>query len=97
MYVITRSTFEEFPDLWITDPDFENWEKISNANPQQADFNWGTAELMDWVSNDGIPLQGILIKPEDFDPNQKYPMMVYFYEKSSEGLHNYRAPVQADR
>jgi len=92
VYVITRSTFEESPDLWITDPDFESWEKISNANPQQADFNWGTAELMDWVSNDGIPLQGILIKPEDFDPTQKYPMMVYFYEKSSQGLHNYRAP-----
>jgi Tol biopolymer transport system component len=92
VYVITRSTFEEFPDLWITDPDFESWEKISDANPQQAEYNWGSAELVEWISNDGIPLQGILIKPEGFDPSRKYPMMVYFYERNSDGLHRYHTP-----
>jgi acetyl esterase/lipase len=89
VYVLTRSTFQEFPDLWVTDPDFRNMEKISDANPQQAEYSWGSAELVEWVSNDGIPLQGILAKPEGFDPNKKYPMMVYFYERMSDGLHRY--------
>ncbi len=95
VYVLTRSTFQEFPDLWLTDPDFRNMEKISNANPQQAEYVWGTAEILEWISNDGIPLQGILIKPEGFDPTKKYPMMVYFYERNSDGLHRYRAPAPA--
>jgi acetyl esterase/lipase len=90
VYVLTRQSFQEFPDLWVSDLDFRNMEKISDANPQQAEYSWGTAELVEWISNDGIPLQGILAKPEGFDPNKKYPMMVYFYERSSDGLHQYR-------
>ena len=66
--------------------------KISDANPQQKDVNWGTAELMTWLSADGVPRQGILFKPEDFDPKKKYPMISYFYEDLSDGLHGYVAP-----
>ncbi len=47
---------------------------------------------MEWTSADGIPLQGILYKPEGFDPSREYPMMVYFYERSSDGLHQYVVP-----
>ncbi|NNK63063.1 MAG: S9 family peptidase, partial [Gemmatimonadetes bacterium] len=54
---------------------------------------WGTAEIYEWTSADGIPLQGILYKPDGFDPSQQYPMMVYFYERSSDGLHGYTIPA----
>ena len=66
--------------------------KISETNPQQKDFNWGTSELVEWRSFDGQMLQGILYKPENFDPTKKYPMIVYFYERSSDGLHRYYTP-----
>ena len=92
-YILTRSTFEEFPDLWVTDSDLRDMEKISDANPQQDEYRWGSAEIIEWVSNDGTPLQGILVKPEGFDPNKKYPMMVYFYERNSDQLHSYREPT----
>ena len=93
VYTLTRQTFEEFPDLWVTDPDLRDMEKISDANPQQDEYLWGSAEIIEWVSNDGTPLQGILVKPEGFDPNKKYPMMVYFYERNSDQLHSYREPT----
>jgi dipeptidyl aminopeptidase/acylaminoacyl peptidase len=92
VYVLTRQSFQEYPDLWISDRDFRTMEKITHANPQQAEYVWGDAELMEWVSADAIPLQGILIKPEGFDPGKKYPLMVYFYERSSDGLYRYRSP-----
>ncbi len=87
-----QSSFEEYPDLWTSDLDFHNARKISEVNPQQKDYLWGTAELVEWVSLDGKPLQGILYKPENFDPAQKYPMLVYFYEKMSHQLHAHRSP-----
>jgi dipeptidyl aminopeptidase/acylaminoacyl peptidase len=90
--MLTRGSFEEFPDLWVTDLSFTNMRKMSDANPQQAEYLWGTAELTHWNSTDGIPLTGILYKPENFDPSQKYPMMVYFYEKMSNTLHSHRTP-----
>ena len=89
----TRSTFQEFPDIWVADGDLDDARKVTDANPQQDEYRWGTAELVEWTSNDGIPLQGILYKPEGFDPAEKYPMMVYFYERSSDGLHGYTVPA----
>jgi dipeptidyl aminopeptidase/acylaminoacyl peptidase len=89
----SRQSFVEFPDLWVADLDFSSPRKITALNPQQAEYRWGTAELVEWTSTDGIPLQGILYKPEDFDPSKKYPMVVYFYETMSDLLHAHYAPV----
>ncbi len=33
----------------------------------------------------------MLVKPDGFDPKKKYPMIVNFYEKSSDGLNDYRS------
>ncbi|MBN1542531.1 S9 family peptidase [candidate division KSB1 bacterium] len=88
----TRASFVEFPDLWVGDLELKNVRKISDANPQQADYLWGTAELVKWRSQDGVPLDGILYKPENFDSTKKYPMIVYFYERTSFTLHWYLPP-----
>ncbi|MEX2527521.1 MAG: prolyl oligopeptidase family serine peptidase [Gemmatimonadota bacterium] len=89
----TRESFREFPDLWVSGPSFRAPRKLSNANPQQEEYRWGDVELVHWTSGDGTPLDGILMKPDDFDPNRKYPLIVYFYERWSDGLHNHYAPV----
>lgn len=88
MFVVTRSTFREFPNLWAG-ASLDRLTRVSDANPQQADFRWGTAELVEWRSDDNQPLQGILFKPDGFDPSRQYPMVVYFYEKLSDNLHNH--------
>ena len=49
-------------------------------------------ELVHWTSTDGVPLKGLLYKPENFDPTKKYPMISYFYEQLSQSLHIYVAP-----
>ncbi|MDF2157009.1 prolyl oligopeptidase family serine peptidase [Algoriphagus sp. CAU 1675] len=90
---IQRSTYQENPDLYLGDLSFHNLKKASSLNPQQAQVNWGSVELVDYLANDGTALQGLLFKPESFDASKKYPMMVYFYERNSDGLHNYRAPA----
>jgi hypothetical protein len=91
MYMLTKSTFTDFPNLWVG-PSLTNLTKISDANPQQAEYNWGSVELVRWTSNDGKPLKGLLYKPENFDPRKKYPMVSYFYEVNSNTLHNYVPP-----
>jgi dipeptidyl aminopeptidase/acylaminoacyl peptidase len=92
MWMTTKSTFVDFPNLWVG-PSLTNLTKISDANPQQKDYNWGTAELVHWTSADGIPLKGMLYKPENFDPSKKYPMISYFYEILSNGLYSYIPPT----
>ena len=90
--IFQRGDYVNYPELYVSDMNLANAVKISNTNPQQADYNWGTVELVEWMSFDGQKLQGLLYKPEDFDPSKKYPMIAYFYERSSQGLHSYAAP-----
>ena len=91
--VFSRETFRNSPDVWTSTLDFKNVNRISNINPQQRDYRWGSAELVNYTSSDGVELNGILYKPDNFDANKKYPMMVYFYERSSDGLHRYVTPA----
>ena len=90
--MFTKESFQEFPNILYAELSFKNPVQISDANPQQSEYNWGTAELVNWTSLDGKELTGMLYKPENFDPNKKYPMIVNFYEKSSNGIFSHRAP-----
>lgn len=93
MVMFTRESVAEFPDLWVSNLEFDNMREVSDANPQQQDYVWATVELVDWLSADGTPLEGLLYKPENFDPSERYPMMVYFYERNSHNLHAHYPPV----
>src|SRR5262249_15884267 len=90
--LLTASTFNEYPDLLVTTPAFRELKKVSNANPQKSQFLWGNAELVRFKNADGVQLSGILFKPENFDPKKKYPMLVYTYERLSQGLHRFVDP-----
>jgi dipeptidyl aminopeptidase/acylaminoacyl peptidase len=91
--IFTRSTFADSPALFASGLDFNVPLRLSVTNPQQEQRLWGTVELVDFRANDGSELQGMLYKPENFDPSQQYPMMVYFYERRSDNLHRYTSPA----
>ncbi|NBP69917.1 MAG: S9 family peptidase, partial [Cytophagia bacterium] len=93
--LFTRESFTEFPDVWVSNLSFQSPKKLSTANPQMKNYKWGSVELVKFTSLDNVPLEGLLYKPENFDPTKKYPMLVYFYEKSSEELYNYFKPQPA--
>ena len=90
-WIFKKESFNSYPDLYFS-KDLKASIAISEANPQQSEYNWGTIEPYQWTSLDGQRLEGLLVKPENFDPAKKYPMIVNFYERSSEGIHRHRAP-----
>lgn len=91
-YLFTRQTFIEFPDLRVSGANFAESKKISNANPQQAEYAWGRRILFDFKNKDGLRMQGILALPDDYKAGEKRPMLVNFYEDNSQNLHRYNAP-----
>jgi dipeptidyl aminopeptidase/acylaminoacyl peptidase len=90
--ILTASRFDQFPDVWVTNSTFRELKRVSNGDAQRAAYTWGTAELVSFKNTDGVPLKGLLLKPENFDAKKKYPMIVYIYEKLSQGLHQFRNP-----
>ncbi len=89
----TKESYEEFPDIWVSDLKFSSPKKISDVNPQVSGFTWGSAELVEWMSLDGAPLQGVLIKPGNYEPGTRYPVIVYFYEIFSQRLYEFNQVV----
>ncbi|MEH6765521.1 MAG: DPP IV N-terminal domain-containing protein [Aequorivita antarctica] len=51
---------------------------VKAENPL-ADYKLGTTEIAKLKSHDGFDLYTRLIKPSNFDPNKKYPVLVYVY------------------
>ena len=95
--VFTRQSFVEFPDYHISDLSFKKPLRLTNANPQQAEYKWGSKVLVDYTNSKGEKLQGTLTLPPDYEEGKKYPMVVYFYEKMSNRHHRYYMPVYDDR
>ncbi len=93
VFAFRKSNFNTSPDLYITDNFWKSEKKLTDINPQMRGYNWGTAELFSWTSFTGVPLQGIVYKPEDFDPAKKYPVIIYFYEQHSDNLYAYFTPA----
>ncbi|MGF1584125.1 MAG: alpha/beta hydrolase family protein [Bacteroidales bacterium] len=87
--VFTRESYDIYPDLLISGTRMRNPVKLSDLGSQTEQFNWGSAELISFESADEEPLQGVVIKPGDYDPSKKYPVFVYYYEKSSQRLHDF--------
>ena len=76
--VFTQSRFDEFPDLWISDVNFASPKKVSNANPQQADYIWGKAENIKYINTDGKIAQRDADQAGELRPDE---------EVSDDGLH----------
>ena len=52
---------------------------LTNMSEQWKEFRLTTREVIEWKSTDGTPIQGVLMKPADYDPSRKYPLLVVIH------------------
>ena len=91
-YFFRWMTVSHYPELELWNDQYQPEGVLSVTNPQQANYNWATSEIVKWKAYDGQNLEGILYKPADYDATKKYPLLLYYYELNSENLHNYQGP-----
>ena len=91
-YFFRRMTVSQYPELELWNERLQLNAVLSKTNPQQANYNWATSELVKWKTYDGQQLEGILYKPSDYDATKKYPLLLYYYELNSDNLNNYQSP-----
>lgn len=89
-YIVQRMTAAESPNLFFS-KDFKRFKRLSDVTPEKH-FNWLTTQLFSWNMSDGTVSQGIIYKPENFDPTKKYPVIFQYYQRNSEGLNAYLRP-----
>ena len=93
-YLVRRMSATESPNYFVSD-DLENYSRLSNVRPEK-NYNWFTTQLVNYKTPAGLPAQGVLYKPENFDPRKKYPVIFYYYETLSDRLNEYFEPEYAD-
>ena len=49
--------------------------QLTNMTSQAKTFTLGTREVISWKSQDGTTIEGVLIKPANFDATKKYPLL----------------------
>ncbi len=57
----------------------EQPKQITHAGEQLKGFDTAKREVVRWKSGDGAEVEGVLIKPVDFDPHRKYPLLVVIH------------------
>ncbi|MFY9233476.1 MAG: prolyl oligopeptidase family serine peptidase [Fimbriimonadaceae bacterium] len=96
VFLVGRQTYKDPPNLFsYEDGERGTLRQLSNLNPQQKEYAWAKTTLIQYKNTWGKDLQGTLIYPANFDPRKRYPMIVYIYEKLSDGFYSYIAPAEA--
>jgi dipeptidyl aminopeptidase/acylaminoacyl peptidase len=52
---------------------------LTTMNDQLSGFELAARETIRWKSRDGVPIEGVLLKPAGFDPKRKYPLLVVIH------------------
>jgi dipeptidyl aminopeptidase/acylaminoacyl peptidase len=52
---------------------------LTDFNSGVAAWQLGTYEVVEWQSQDGTTIEGVLTRPADFDPNKQYPLLVVIH------------------
>ncbi|NGP88387.1 alpha/beta hydrolase family protein [Fodinibius halophilus] len=96
----SREKYDEYPNLWISEgPSFEDAERITELHLNLHDtYNWGSAELIEWSGmEDGQTIRGALIKPDNYNPDKQYPVLIYYYRFFSQRAYEFNNITNDDR
>ena len=89
VYSYVSQSFEEPPSIHVGGPELSNTSTVAATNPFHNDYAWSHSELIEYKTPKGVRLQGALFYPVGYQAGKKYPMVVYMYEKLSDGIHRY--------
>jgi len=92
VFTYVADDFDDSPDVFAGGPELTGVRQVTRTNPFQAEYGWGRSELVDYACATGKRVQGALYYPAGYQAGRRYPMIVYVYERLSQGVHSYVAP-----
>jgi len=71
----TASSPTALNEVFVSDVRTFSPRMLTAMSDQARPFALGTREVISWTSTDGTPIEGVLIKPADFDPSKRHPLL----------------------
>jgi dipeptidyl aminopeptidase/acylaminoacyl peptidase len=94
VYTHVVQGFDDSPDVFVSGPPLNEARQVTATNEFQKDLAWGRSSLVDFRNARGERLQAALFHPAGYVSGKKYPMIVYVYERLSQGVHTYSVPSE---
>jgi len=67
---------DEVDEVYLTELETSQSKRLTNFNDQISNWKTTDSEVISWTSRDGAVIEGVLHKPQDYDPDRKYPLLV---------------------
>ena len=96
----SREKYDVYPNVWVADGiTFDDTQRITDLHLNLHEkYNWGTAELIEWQGmDDGQTIRGAVIKPDNYNPEKKYPVLIYYYRFFSQRAYEFNNITNDDR
>jgi len=75
----TASNDNDLPEIYYSFYPVKDSKKITESTKQLNNWSVANSEVVSWESKDGARIEGILHKPQDYDPSKKYPLLVIIH------------------
>lgn len=75
---VTREDALHPRDVWVAefgDAGLQ-WSPLTDLHPEIGDWHLGRTESVTWNSSDGLEIHGLLMYPPDYEPGERYPLVV---------------------
>ncbi|MHA7131504.1 alpha/beta hydrolase family protein [Algoriphagus namhaensis] len=93
VYFFNKETFNTPDQMYVTDASLSSPKQITENAPDASKYAWSAGtRLVNYVTDKGDSLQGALFLPAGYVEGNKYPTVVYYYEKLSQTRHNWSNP-----
>jgi dipeptidyl aminopeptidase/acylaminoacyl peptidase len=63
-------------EVWVAQADGTRLEQVTTTNEDIDRASLATTERVRWRSEDGVEVEGLVVKPAGFQPGRKYPLVV---------------------
>ncbi|MCX8057289.1 MAG: S9 family peptidase [Ignavibacteria bacterium] len=81
-FIVTNSSVSSVPKIYLMELNGKIIETlIDNKNLENTlkEYSFSKPEFLTFTTSDGVSINAMMIKPPDFDPNKKYPVLFYNY------------------
>ncbi len=95
-FVYAVQDFNDSPDYFLGGPALGQAAQVTATNPFMSEYAWGRSVIVDYESTRGTALQASLVYPAGYEPGKAYPMIVYMYERLSDGVHTFSMPSERE-
>lgn len=79
LLVVRGANDDSYSELYTTGYPVSALKQVTRSTDQISSWKVSNSEVISWPSEDGAMIEGVLHKPQDYDPNKKYPLLVVIH------------------